>query len=228
MRARIRGLLLSSCLAIAALAAPARAEPSSAELGEQEPPVWDPEARPARRERLPAVYDRDPFETRRGYGQLFATALVGDGLRFNNPYRLATPLGQDAESVSRTAAYVDFGIGATFENPLGLQHGGALRASFAVEGVGQAILTPAYLALRRWTHLAAHGRLGVPLVLSPDVTWGFELAGGGTWFLLGGFGVTAEVVGDLFYGTGTRDVRVATYPVLSGQIGITAAYEVLP
>jgi hypothetical protein len=179
-------------------------------------------------ERVPALYDKDPFATRPGYGQVFATMYFGDGLRFNNPYRLATPLGGDAESVSRTAAYVDFGMGITFERPLALQHGMALRSSFSVEGVRQAVVTPSYLAWRRWGAFAAHGRAGFPVVLTPSVTWGLEAAGGGTWFFLGGFGVSAEVVGDVFYGAGTADARVVTYPVLSGQLGLVAAYEVLP
>ena len=44
-----------------------------------------------------------PFATKPGYGQFFVTAMLGAGFRFNNPYRLSTPLGDDAESVSRTA-----------------------------------------------------------------------------------------------------------------------------
>jgi len=170
----------------------------------------------------------DPFRTKPGYVQLFATAFFGSGLRFNNPYRLATPLGDDAESVSRTASYVDVGIGATFGNPLGLQHGVTLRTSAAVEGVGQVVMTPSYLAWRRWGSLAAYGRVGVPLVVTPDITWGFEGALGGAWFPLGGFGLAAELVGDVFYGAGTQAAATTTYPVLSGQLGLVAAYEVLP
>lgn len=170
----------------------------------------------------------DPFATKPGYGQFFVTALFGDGLRFNNPYRLATPLGKDAESVSRTAPYFDFGVGATFGNPLGLQHGATLRMSVATEGVGQGVMTPSYLAWRRWGAWALSGHAGIPLVLTPDVTWGLEAAFGGTWFFLGGFGLHGEVVGDLFYGAGTREVRAATYPVVSGQLGLVIAYEVLP
>lgn len=180
---------------------------------------------PAAAERVTGV---DPFATKPGYAQIFATTFVGTGLRFNNPYRLATPLGDDAESVSRTASYVDLGLGATFGAPLGLQHGVALRTSAAVEGVGQVVLTPAYLGYRRWRSLAAYGRAGIPLVLTPDVTWGLEAGVGGIWYFLGGFGLAAEVVGNLFYGAGTREVATATYPVLSGQLGLVMAYEVLP
>lgn len=170
----------------------------------------------------------DPFRAKPGYLQLFLTSYVGDGLRFNNPYRLSTPLGDDAESISRTAPYIDIGIGATFGNPLGLQHGGALRTSGGISGVGQVVMTPSYLAWRRWRALAVSARLGTPIVVTPDVTWGFEAGLGASWFFLGGIGLSAELVGDIFYGEGTRDKATTTYPVLSGQLGFVVAYEVLP
>jgi hypothetical protein len=170
----------------------------------------------------------DPFAVKDGYAQLFVSVMGGTGLRFNNPYRLATPLGSDAESVSRTAGYVDVGLGATLGNPLGLQHGVSLRTTVALEGVGQTLMTPSYLVWRRWRALAAFGRAGIPLVLTPEVTWGLEASAGGVFYFLGGIGVVAEIVGDVFYGAGTRDVATASYPVLSGQLGILGSYEVLP
>ncbi|HSO35571.1 MAG TPA: hypothetical protein VLT33_23745 [Labilithrix sp.] len=170
----------------------------------------------------------DPLGTKPGYVQLFFTSFVGDGLRFNNPYRLATPLGDDAESLSTTAPYVDIGIAFTLGHPLGIQHGAALRTSVAARGVGQVVMTPSYLAWRRWRALAVYGRAGTPLVLTPDVTWGLEAGLGATYFFLGGIGVAAEVVGDVFYGAGTREKATTTYPVLSGQLGFVVAYEVLP
>src|SRR5262249_40359230 len=116
----------------------------------------------------------------------------------------------------------------TFGTPLGYQHGAALRTSVAVEGVRQAVITPSYLGYRRWSALALYGRAGVPVVATPEVTWGFEAGAGATWFFLGGIGVTGEIIGDVFYGTGTAESRVTTYPVLSGQIGIVVLHEVLP
>ena len=166
--------------------------------------------------------------TKSGYAQLFATVFVGDGLRFNNPYRLATPLGSTAESVSRTAAYTDVGLAATLGAPAGLQHGLVLRMSFAVEGVRQAVITPAYLAWHRWTSWAVYGRAGLPLVLSPDATWGLEVGGGAVFFPRAGLGLAAELVGDVFYGAGTREVATPAYPIVSGQLGVVVAYEVLP
>jgi hypothetical protein len=170
----------------------------------------------------------DPFRTRPGYVQLFLTTYFGEGLRFNNPYRLSTPLGSDAESVSRTAPYIDVGLGATFGNALGYQHGATLRTSAALTGVGQLVMTPSYLGYRRWTAIAVHGRAGIPIVVTPDVTWGLEAGLGATWYFLGGIGLSAEMVGDVFYGAGTRDKATVTYPVLSGQLGFVVAYEVLP
>lgn len=169
-----------------------------------------------------------PLAKKTPSAEIFATAFVGDGLRFNNPYRLATPLGSSAESVSRTAAYTDIGAAVTLGDPLGVQHGLALRMSIAMEGVHQGVLAPAYLLWRRWRSFAAYGRLGVPIVVSPEATWGFELGGGGVWFVRGGIGVAAEIVGDLFYGAGTREVQTPAYPILSGQLGLVIAYEVLP
>ena len=215
-----RSLLLSSCL-VAAFSASAPALAHADDEGTEALRLAAERPRPERAE-------GDPFRTKPGYLQLFATSYFGDGLRFNNPYRLSTPLGSDAESVSRTAPYLDIGLGATFGHPLGLQHGATLRTAVALSGVGQVVMTPSYLAWRRWTALAVSGRLGVPLVVTPDVTWGLEASLGATWFFLGGIGLSAELVGDVFYGEGTREKATTTYPVLSGQLGLVFAYEVLP
>lgn len=180
---------------------------------------------------IPAIAraeEPSPYATKSPYVELFATAFIGDGLRFNNPYRLSTPLGSSAESISRTAAYTDIGIAATLGNPLGFRHGVALRMSIAVEGVGQGVLTPSYLLWRRWSAFGAYARAGIPIVTSPDTTWGAELGLGGVWMVRGGIGIAGEIVGDLFYGAGTREVQTPAYPVLSGQLGIFLAYEVLP
>ena len=40
--------------------------------------------------------------------------------------------------------------------------------------------------------------------------------------------VAAEIVGDVFYGAGTREVATPAYPVLSAQLGLVLAVEVLP
>lgn len=179
-------------------------------------------------EAAPAPTEDEPLAVKPGYAQVFATMMSGAGLRFNNPYRLSTPLGDDAESVSRTSAYLDVGLAMTLGGPLGFQHGAALRTTVAVEGVPQVVMTPSYFGWRRKGALAAFGRAGIPLVLTPDATFGLEAAVGGVFFFLGGLGIVAEVVGDVFYGAGTRDVAVATYPVLSGQLGLMGTYEVLP
>jgi hypothetical protein len=163
-----------------------------------------------------------------GYVNLVATSFLGDGLRFNNPYRLATVLGSDAQSVSRTATYLDFGATMLFGDPLGFQQGGTLRMTTSIEGVSQTLFTPSYVLWRRWRSLAVYAHAGIPIVLTPDVTWGVEGAVGGAWFVRGGIAVAAEILGDVFYGTATPQVSTPAYPILSGQIGILFAYEAFP
>jgi hypothetical protein len=159
---------------------------------------------------------------------VFATAFIGDGLRFNNPFRLATVLGSDARSISRIAGYADVGAAVAVGDPTALANGIALRASIALEGTPQSVLTPSYLLLRRFGQWAAYARAGVPIVLSPDTTWGFEGAAGGVWFIRGGIGMAAELVGDVFYGAGTREVATPAYPVLSAQGGLWLSWEAMP
>jgi hypothetical protein len=159
----------------------------------------------------------------------FASLALGKGLRFNNPYRLATPLGDDAESLSTTAAYLDIAVGAALGPAEGLQHGGEIALSLATDGVAQEVLALSYVALLPLGgRVLARGRGGVPIVIEPDANVGLELGAGGAFLLTGGFGLTAELVGSLFYGAGTLDKSVTTIPVLSLELGVFFDYEVLP
>ena len=116
----------------------------------------------------------------------------------------------------------------TFGAPGGLEHGAALRITFAAEGVPQSVVAPSYLAWwRARPGVALYGRLAVPLVVTPSVTWGLEAGAGTVWFARAGLGLSFEVVGDVFYGAATQEVRAAAYPVVSGQLGVVIAYEVL-
>lgn len=115
-----------------------------------------------------------------------------------------------------------------FGDPTFLAHGPVLRASFALEGIQQAVLTPSYMVLHRWTAWAAYVRAGLPVVMTPDTTFGMEGGVGGIWFARAGIGVVAELVGDVFYGAGTREVATPAYPVLSGQAGLWLSWEALP
>jgi hypothetical protein len=163
------------------------------------------------------------------YFDLFATFMFGDGLRFNNPYRLAHELGGSAQSLSTTAPYFDLGFGATMGKPDGLQHGARLGLSLALGGVPQQVITPAYQAIMRFGPAwLVYGWAGLPIILSPDTNVGAEIAAGGAWFARAGLGVTAAFIADGFYGAGTRERSAVLYPVLSAQIGLLVAYEVLP
>jgi hypothetical protein len=179
-----------------------------------------------------APVQRAPFAPwgpkKEGWADVVFTAFGGDGIRFNNPYRLATVLGSQAQSLSRTAAYADTGLALLLSDPTRLTAGFAVRFSLALEGIQQAIMTPAFLLLHRWSEWGFYGRAGVPLVANPDVTWGLEGGVGAIWFVTAGIGVAAELVGDVFYGAGTREVATPAYPVLSGQGGLWLSWEHLP
>jgi len=152
---------------------------------------------------------------------LMAALAVGRGLRFNNPYRLATPLGDTAESVSLSATYLDLGAGILFPAAAQLEHGAAFDAVLALDGIAQLVMTPAYLlqfnATRLW---ALRGRLGIPIVVAPDGSLGLEAGLGSRFELAYGLGLTAELVGSVFFGAATEQKSVTTIPMLALQLGV--------
>jgi hypothetical protein len=202
------------------------ARPSLARADEAEPPNA-----PLGEEKDRDAYKRKLLElTRPGpYYDLIGTVMVGDGLRFNNPYRLSHELGSTGESLSSTAPYLDLGVGATLGAPNALQHGARLGWSVSMTGVPQQVLTPAYLAVLRFAPAwIAYGWAGLPVILEPDVNLGAELAVGGSWLARAGLGATFALVFDGFYGAGTAESHAAFYPVASAQLGLFLNYEVLP
>jgi hypothetical protein len=160
---------------------------------------------------------------------LFAAVAFGRGLRFNNPYRLQTQLGDSGESLSLTAPYADLSVGATLGRTTGAQHGAWVHWSAALAGVVQDVITPSYVVLLRVTpRWLTYGRVGTALVLRPDPTGGGELGAGAVWFVTAGIGVTAELVGSVFYGAATAERSLTTIPLLALQAGALVGYEVLP
>jgi hypothetical protein len=168
-------------------------------------------------------------QPRGGYARLLFTSGFGRGLRFNNPFRLETQLGDGGESLSLTAPYFDLGLGLTGGDPDGLQHGAMLHLSLAIEGVAQQSLSASYLLLYRSdSPLMLYGRGGPVLLTAPDANLGGELAQGANGFFTAGFGVSAELVGSLFYGAGSYEREFTAFPILSLQLGVIADLEVLP
>lgn len=163
----------------------------------------------------------------RTYLRPFATLGSGVGLRFNNPYRLATPLGQTAESLSLTAPYMSLGGGLALGDARGLQHGPVLRWDFALIGVGQHVIVPSWGVFRRGALVGGWARFGLPVLLTPNTNMGIEVAVGGAYYVRGGVGITAELLGDLFWGAATPDNKRPAYPVLSTQLGVVVEWEKL-
>jgi hypothetical protein len=216
---RARGGLAALAGALLVAAAPA---PASAEESVQASPS---EARSAERARLASRLEAEPGATIR----VFASAATGFGLRFNNPYRLESQVGADAASLSLTAPYLDFAASVVGGPAYGLQHGGGLHIGTSVSGVMQPYLTPSYvLAYRADLPLLVYGRLATPLLLSPDVNIGAEIAGSLSYFFNGGLGLTSEIAFDLFYGAATLEAQYSVIPILSFQLGVIADYELLP
>jgi hypothetical protein len=153
---------------------------------------------------------------------------VGRGLRFNNPYRLEAPLGDTAESLSLAATYLDMGVGVSFGRRE-FRHGALLAGSVALQGIGQFVLTPSYLAQLGLTESwGLRGRVGVPIVVAPDTTAGLEAAVGASWLMAYGLGALVELVGDVFFGAATDQTSITTIPMLSLQIGVFFDHQVLP
>ncbi|MEI9939740.1 MAG: hypothetical protein WDO69_21170 [Pseudomonadota bacterium] len=173
---------------------------------------------------------RTPISGTEAYWHGFGSLSFGKGLRFNNPYRLATPLGDNAESLSLTAAYYDLALGLVRGPASGLGHGAVLHLSIAAQGIPQEVLSLSYTALERFDNGRALllGRAGIPIVLGPDLTGGLEVAVGVAYMISAGLGVQSELVGSLYYGAATPDHSVSTIPVLSAQLGLFVDYEVLP
>jgi hypothetical protein len=216
-----RHLIRSGGLALAgwlAVTVSAHADPATDAPGDA------PKAEPLGQERY-----RTPIASGPDYWHTFGSLALGDGLRFNNPYRLSTELGKTSESLSLTALYFDLGLGVVRGPPDGLGHGAVVHLSIAAQGIPQEVLSLSYLALERFGsgRTILFGRFGVPVILQPDLSGGLETALGGAFMLTAGIGVQGELVGSLYYGAGTLDRSVTTIPVLSGELGVFFDYEVL-
>jgi hypothetical protein len=173
---------------------------------------------------------RTPIPGTEAYWHGFGSLSLGKGLRFNNPYRLATPLGDTPESLSLTAAYYDLGLGFVRGPARGLAHGAVLHLSIAAQGIPQEVLSLSYTALERLDNgrTLLFGRAGMPIILEPDLSGGLEVAAGAAYMISAGLGVQSELAFSLFYGAATQDRSVTTIPVLSLQLGLFVDYEVLP
>jgi hypothetical protein len=163
------------------------------------------------------------------YARVFLTGATGFGLRFNNPYRLATQLGDEASSVSIPGPYVDFAATVALGPPNGPQHGASLHVGSTVAGVLQPFITPSYvLAYRAELPILVYGRFGTPILLAPDANIGGELAGSLSYFFNSGLGLTSEIAFDLFYGAATLERQYSVIPILNFQLGVIVDYEFLP
>lgn len=163
------------------------------------------------------------------YAHFYGTLKLGRGLRFNNPFRLRTQLGSSAESLSLTETYADIAVAGLWGDPDGFQQGTIVSLSMAVAGVPQQTIAPGYAALVRYSAAwQLRGHVALPVVVQPDANLGLDLSLGAAWMLTAGFGLAADVVFSVYEGAATDQRRATLVPLLSGQLGVTIDYEVLP
>lgn len=164
-----------------------------------------------------------------GYQHWLGGAYVGKGLRFNNPYRLARVLGDDAKSLSLSATYLDLHLGKTFSPPGGFEHGATVHLALALDGIRQEVVTPSYLLVRRLSpRVLYYGRAGFPIVLEPDASVGLEAGLGAAYFLTAKLGLGLELSYSLFYGASTVERAVTLIPIAALSAGIFFDWEHLP
>lgn len=178
---------------------------------------------------LPRIPPARTARSRAGYQHWVGGVQMGKGVRFNNPYRLRTVLGDDPESLSLSATYLAVHVGRTFSDPDGFEHGVAAHLSIATDGIRQEVLTPSYLLLRRFgPRVLGYGRAGLPIVLEPDAAVGLEAGVGCAYFLSASLGLSAELDVSLFYGAATIERAATLIPLTSLALGIMFDWEVLP
>ncbi|MCB9635116.1 MAG: hypothetical protein H6721_23570 [Sandaracinus sp.] len=71
------------------------------------------------------------------------------------------------------------------------------------------------------------GRVGIPVVLTPDVTWGVEVDASFTYALLAGLGIYAEVGYGTFFGAEDRAGDLTVNPMIGLELGVMLDWEVL-
>ncbi len=115
-----------------------------------------------------------------------------------------------------------------------LRHGVGLGASFNLVGDGgilegvdafqQFVFTPSYLAYLRFNDdFVAHGKFGIPWVVSPETSLGLQLDLGITGLLTASLGAYVEAGVAMFWGA-----EDTIHPTLSFEAGLSIDYEVLP
>jgi hypothetical protein len=172
---------------------------------------------------------KDKDEDRGTYVHALGTLALGTSLRFNNPYRLERPLGQNSESVSLAASYLEWGGMVTFGSALGWQHGASLRWTQALSGISQTVVTPSYaLVWRRFDTWFPFAHIGLPYIVSPQQNVGFEFATGAVFLITGSLGLVAETGMSFFYGAATREVDATLIPLWYGQLGLAFDWEWFP
>lgn len=101
-----------------------------------------------------------------------------------------------------------------------------------IDPLGQWAIAPAYAVRVGFPagpvpDFVLRGRLGVPLVLAPDLTWGVEVDASITYAILAGLGAYFELGYATYFGAEDRAGDLTVHPLLAFELGVSVDWEVL-
>lgn len=101
-----------------------------------------------------------------------------------------------------------------------------------IDPFGQWAIAPAYAVRVGFPagpvpDFVLRGRLGVPLVLAPDLTWGVEVDASITYAILAGLGAYFELGYATYFGAEDRAGDLTVHPLLAFELGVSVDWEVL-
>ena len=219
-------------------AAPTNAAPTNAAPTNATPPE------PVSQDDLPpglrtAVDDEEPLfgaepEVERAPWRVLASVGVGTSIRLVQNLEL--------QQERFAPAYVEVRGGVVLPQRGRVGHELTLAATTNLSGdgtytsgidpFGQWTLTPAYAVRVGFPEgpvpdFVLRGRLGVPLVLTPDVTWGLEVDASITYAFLAGLGAYFELGYATYFGAEDRAGDLTVHPLLAFELGVSVDWEVL-
>jgi hypothetical protein len=179
------------------------------------------------------MFDREP-EVERAPWRVLASVGVGTSVRLVQNLEL--------QQERFAPAYVELRGGVALPQRGRVGHELTLAATTNLSGdgtytsgidpFGQWAIAPAYAVRVGFPagpvpDFVLRGRLGVPLVLAPDLTWGIEVDASITYAILAGLGAYFELGYATYFGAEDRAGDLTVHPLLAFELGVSVDWEVL-
>jgi hypothetical protein len=179
------------------------------------------------------MFEREP-EVERAPWRVLASVGVGTSVRLVQNLEL--------QQERFAPAYVELRGGVALPQRGRVGHELSLAATTNLSGdgtytsgidpFGQWAIAPAYAVRVGFPagpvpDFVLRGRLGVPLVLAPDLTWGVEVDASITYAILAGLGAYVELGYATYFGAEDRAGDLTVHPLLAFELGVSVDWEVL-